>query len=183
MHAPRGAWRRGNSLEQIHFSASLCLARHHAARTLGAVQPPLLADTRVGPRLGCETPRRPSTAVPTVAHGASPRRRIPDPQARVQVDVLQALAGGRAASALRLRLRSCDQELGGLRGRIAEARAALARAEDKLRDLRVSQGKATDRMNRLQQDLAELDARLADAALAARQHEGLRAIAGTARNA
>ena len=70
-------------------------------------------------------------------------------------------------------LREGDRELADLGRRIAGARAELERAEERLRDIRVSQGKVTDRMNRLQQDLAELDARLAETVLTARQQEGL----------
>jgi len=40
---PRGAWRRYNSLEWIDHSASECLARNRAGRTLEAVQPLFLA--------------------------------------------------------------------------------------------------------------------------------------------
>jgi uncharacterized protein YPO0396 len=71
------------------------------------------------------------------------------------------------------RLRRGDRELADLGRRIAQARAELDRAEGALREARVSQDKAEDRINRLQQDLAELDARLAEASLTERQRDGL----------
>jgi uncharacterized protein YPO0396 len=71
------------------------------------------------------------------------------------------------------RLRQGDRELADLGRRITEIRAGLEGAEGRLRDIRVSQGKVTDRINRLQQDLAELDAQLADRVLTTQQQDGL----------
>jgi len=41
-HAPCGAQPRDNSLELDDYSASLCVAGHHAGRTLGTVQLPFI---------------------------------------------------------------------------------------------------------------------------------------------
>jgi uncharacterized protein YPO0396 len=73
------------------------------------------------------------------------------------------------------RLRDGDVELADLGRRIEAAREALNRAEETLRDIRVAQGKVGERVNRLQQELAGLDARLARDTLTAGQQTGLQA--------
>lgn len=71
------------------------------------------------------------------------------------------------------RLRDGNAELADLGRRIEAARVALDKAEAILRNIRVAQGKIADRVNRLQQELAELDARLTDDTLPAQQLIGL----------